>query len=121
MKVYLLPILFAAFLVSCDPSADRMNAIDKEIKALRVQLSKRAANETRLIKQVEEISAEYQSVYDSDLDPEKKAKELKALEEKTLSVENERQLSAIETMKGKSAMIRLQLEKAELKRNYGKH
>ena len=113
---FLLPILLlAAILVSCDPGADRINAIDKEIRELSVQLKKRKANEVRLVKDRETVGANYQSVYDSDLDDAEKSKKLESIKKKMYSVEMRLQKSLIETTKGETQMIRLKLEKMRLK------
>ncbi len=115
MKFLLPIILLAAILVSCDPGADRINAIDKEIRELRLQLKKRKANEVQLVKDRESVGANFQSVYDSDLDDAQKSKKLESIKKEMYSVEMRIQKSLIETTKGETQITRLELEKMQLK------
>ena len=118
MKSFVLLTFLAAVLVSCDPGADRINVIDKEIRELRVQLNQRKANELKLLKDLNSVMVEYQAVYDSDslLSEDAKAAKLQTIGEKMRSLEMTRQKSQIETTKNQTKIIRLQLEKDELKR-----
>lgn len=117
MKSFLLLTLLAVALVSCDPGADRINAIDKVIRELRVQLKERKTNEIKLKKNLDSVMVEFRTVYDSDfLSADAKAAKLQTIGEKMRSLEMRRQKSEIETIKDKTKIMRLQLEKEQLKK-----